>query len=570
MNTTPGSYRSTRTLILLCTILYAAFSGASVNAAPDPNRIDDQEAQNRRIRQEAQERQQREQQPDVFLQKKQSMNLPELPQEELSFPVHTVKLEGQMAERFSWAQEIAKGYEGQNIGREGINVIVKYLSGMFVDKGYITTRIVIPEQDLSSGTLRLSVIPGMIQDIQFANGSSNGSWKSAFPTRPGRILNLRDLEQGLEQMKRLASQDADMQLVPGDQPGNSIVVITLKQAKPWSIQLSLDDSGSKSTGRLQAATTLAIDNLLGSNDLFYISFNKDAERADSRLGTRGDSFFYSIPQGYWTYSLSGYTYRYHQTVNTGGETFRYSGDSDNLELKTEKLFYRDQTRKSTISASLIKSESQSFIEDTEILGQRRDTTAAKLALSHRQYVGKTTIDAQLAYKRGVPWLGAQADPADLTPGSATTRYNLWLFDASITTPVALGHRQAQYNGSLRLQYSPDLLLGSEMFSIGSRYTVRGFDGEKTLMAEKGWYLRNELTLPLANTGQAIYLGVDCGRISGPSAADGTGQFLAGAALGMRGGSKGLQYDVFISKPLKKPAGFDTASYSVGFQLSYTL
>jgi len=145
-----------------------------------------------------------------------------------------------------------------------------------------------------------------------------------------------------------------------------------------------------------------------------------------------------------------------------------------------------------------------------------------------------------------------------------------LFDTSITTPVTLGHRQAQYNGSLRLQYSPDLLLGSEMFSIGNRYTVRGFDGEQTLMAEKGWYLRNELTLPLANTGQAIYLGLDCGRISGPSAADGTGQFLAGAALGMRGSSKGLQYDVFVSKPLKKPTSFETASYSAGFQLSYTL
>ncbi|WP_196302056.1 POTRA domain-containing protein, partial [Ralstonia solanacearum] len=33
------------------------------------------------------------------------------------------------------------------------------------------------------------------------------------------LLNLRDLEQGLEQMKRVASQDVDMQIVPTDVPG---------------------------------------------------------------------------------------------------------------------------------------------------------------------------------------------------------------------------------------------------------------------------------------------------------------------------------------------------------------
>ena len=31
-----------------------------------------------------------------------------------------------------------------------------------------------------------------------------------------------------------------------------------------------------------------------------------------------------------------------------------------------------------------------------------------------------------------------------------------------------------------------------IFSIGGRYTVRGFDGEASLMGERGWLLRNDI------------------------------------------------------------------------------
>ncbi|SAL32211.1 polypeptide-transport-associated domain-containing protein [Caballeronia turbans] len=48
-------------------------------------------------------------------------------------------------------------------------------------------------------------------------------------------LDLRNLEQGVEQMKRVASQDVDMKIEPTDVPGESDVVLSLKRAKPWSL-----------------------------------------------------------------------------------------------------------------------------------------------------------------------------------------------------------------------------------------------------------------------------------------------------------------------------------------------
>lgn len=42
----------------------------------------------------------------------------------------------------------------------------------------------------------------------------NVKWQSAFPFKKGDILNNRNIEQGLEQMLRIQSQDVQIKLVP--------------------------------------------------------------------------------------------------------------------------------------------------------------------------------------------------------------------------------------------------------------------------------------------------------------------------------------------------------------------
>ncbi|WP_186065324.1 ShlB/FhaC/HecB family hemolysin secretion/activation protein, partial [Burkholderia gladioli] len=101
----------------------------------------------------------------------------------------------------------------------GLDMLVKGLSQAILARGYVTTRVLLPEQDLSTGTLKLSLIPGVIRHVRFVDERLRGTWKTAFPTGNGELLNLRELEQGLEQMKRVTSQDVSMQIVPADEPG---------------------------------------------------------------------------------------------------------------------------------------------------------------------------------------------------------------------------------------------------------------------------------------------------------------------------------------------------------------
>lgn len=545
------------------------FFFANVAIAAQPTSADI-EAQKQKARQEAAERQQREQQKDVFLQKdKKASDDLSLPEETPSFTVNTLRLEGERTESFPWVQDMLDKYAGRKIGMQGINIIVKRINNAVIDRGYITTRVLVPEQDLSKGTLRLMLVPGVIRDIRFHDPQTWGSWRSAFPAGPGDLLNLRNLEQGLEQMKRIPSQDVDMQLVPGGKPGESDIVITVKRDKPWKIVLSLDDSGTKPTGKLQSSQTFSVDNLFSNNDLFNVSFNSDAERERHVLGTRGDSIYYSFPYGNSTFTLSTSSYRYHQTVESG-VTFLSSGESRTSEFKMSQLIYRDQEKKTHLEFSIIKNHSKSFIDDTEIEVQRKETTAAKVGLSHRRYFGDITIDALLAYKKGTPWFGAQGDPADQGPDIPTTRYGIWTLDASLSAPVVVGKAKGRYSANLKAQYTDELLYGSDYFSIGNRYTVRGFDGEHTLSAERGWYIRNELGFPIGQTQTEAYLGLDYGQVTGPGARYLSGRILAGMVLGVRGGTPAIQYDAFAGWPLRKPEGFRTATPTFGFQLIYQL
>lgn len=492
--------------------------------------------------------------------------LTELPAEEPCFRIATVGLDGARKQEFAWLQDYLSRHRGGCIGREGINLLVKRATALLIERGFVTSRIGIPEQDLSSGHLSLVLVPGVIREVRFVDPSTATSWRTAFPARPGDLLNLRDLEQGLEQLKRVPSQDADMQIVPGERPGESDIVITIKTGKPWHVTASLDDAGAKPTGKLQASINLSLDNLLGLNDLLSIGLNSDAQRDGGMRGTKGDNFSYSLPWGYWTASLAASRYDYRQTVRGVSQSFVSSGRSEQTEFKLNRVIHRDQESKSSLQARLIRRHAKSFLDDVEIEVQRRDTTAAELAFIHRQYLGAAQIDATLAHKEGVPWFGGQRDPENRLAQAPTYRYALQTIDLAASLPFAVGRQSWRWLSAFRGQATHSPLFASEFFAIGNRNTVRGFDGEQTLAAERGWYWRNELETTLAQ-GLAAYAACDFGKVGGPTAGTLIGQHLAGIALGIRGGVAGLAYDAFVSRAVRKPDGFATVQPALGVQLS---
>ncbi|MBP0621593.1 ShlB/FhaC/HecB family hemolysin secretion/activation protein [Cupriavidus consociatus] len=545
-----------------------------------------EQEQRTRQQQEARERAQAVQAPGVRAQDVAPVEYPALPTETPCFRIDRFVLEvppdlsadskaqGASAlpqDPFAFVRAWLEHYQGACIGKQGLEVLTKGASQAILSRGYVTTRVLLPQQDLSAGTLLLSLIPGVIGELRFAAPDTRGTWTSAFPARAGDLLNLRDLEQGLEQMKRVASQDADMRVVPTQMPGVSDVIITVKRAKPWTVVASVDNSGTRATGKWVGNMSVGIDNPLGLNDLFNIGYMQDVEFRNKQHGTRGWNGFYSVPWDYWTATLSAYSNNYYQQIAGVNQTFISSGNSQTADLKLHRVIRRSQDDVLGVQFRLSRRFGKSFIEDTEIEQQHRNNTVLEAGFTDRHYFGAAQFDGSLAYRQGIGGFGSQPD-ALAVDGGPTWLYRMLVADANLSVPFQLGGQPLRFVTTFRGQYTGDRLYALDMMTIGSRYTVRGFDGENLLAGDSGFYWRNELQAPIAATGQAVYAGVDYGRVFGPSTALLVGRPLAGAVIGLRGGFGSrfgrLSYDVFAGMPIYKPAAFHTASVAGGLQVTY--
>jgi hypothetical protein len=99
-----------------------------------------------------------------------------------------------------------------------------------------------------------------------------------------------------------------------------------------------------------------------------------------------------------------------------------------------------------------------------------------------------------------------------------------------------------------------------------RHTVRGFDGEVVLSAERGWLVRNEVSTVLRQD-VVGYVGADYGQVGGSTSKWLVGRRLAGAVLGARGVLGGVGYDVSVGGLLYKPRDFGASGAVVDFTLS---
>jgi hemolysin activation/secretion protein len=528
-------------------------------------------------------RQQQEQAPDVRLQAPVPQETGRLPSDESpSFMIERIVLTGDTAEQFQWALAFAdQTAEGESdpalqrsLGTRGINLVMRRIQNAIVGRGFVTTRVLAEAQDLSTGTLQLTVIPGRIRTIRFAPESDTRATQwNAVPANPGDLLNLRDIEQALENFKRVPTVEADIQITPaeGDEalPGESDLVIAWRQRFPFRLTLSADDSGTKATGKYQGSTTLSGDHLLALNDLLYVNLNHDLGGGEpGEGGTKGYVAHYSLPFDYWLLGFTTSHNDYHQSVAGASQTYLYSGESENNNLKLSRLVYRDAVRKTTVSVGGWERSSKNFIEDTEVEVQRRRMAGWELGVNHREFIGTATLDFSLNYRRGTGALNAMPAPEELFD-EGTSRPKIFTADAHLRKPFALGSQQFQYTANWRAQWNDTPLVPQDRFAIGGRYTVRGFDGENTLLADRGWLIRNDLGWMIGQSGQELYLGLDYGEVGGASSDYLVGKRLSGAVLGLRGGFMGGTYDLFIGEPLSHPDGFETADIVTGFMLSWS-
>lgn len=409
-------------LVFTALSFVSAFSLANTqqDAFSRLNQLDAQQQQRQAQQQQAQESQ-FQPSSDVRLDTTQPM-LRLSNNESPCYPIHQISLvdyspdNSLQSSQFQWAfDRAAKDLKltlPHCFGGEGLGILMKQVQNAIIEKGYVTTRVVAQEQDLRSGNLVLTVILGKVGNTIVADSSNVPrfsrfqSW-NGFTFAKGDLLNVRDIEQSLENLKRVPTVEANIEILPSENTesiGVSDLKVSYNQALPFRFNFGLDDSGSRSTGKFQGSATLSIDNLFSANDLFYTSFTHSLKSSEDDKGKRASknlSFYYSIPFGYWALSATQNYSRYHQQVfGAFNNNYLYAGESNNSKLTLSYLLYRDAVRKTTISGSFWSRQSKNFVDGTEVDVQKRRMAGWEAGISHKEYIGNATLELAANFKRG--------------------------------------------------------------------------------------------------------------------------------------------------------------------------
>ncbi|TPW41729.1 ShlB/FhaC/HecB family hemolysin secretion/activation protein [Mixta tenebrionis] len=479
-----------------------------------------------------------------------------------------VKLEKlETVPRWLRLQRTANQSVGHCLNIANLRHLVSMLENRMMKAGYITSHVSVPEQQAGTGKLTLQIDAGRVGNIALTEGSSDYIHiGNTFPLGSGELLNLRALEQGLENMQRIPNTDVAIRLSPGDTPGTSNIDITRQQHKMWRTAFWLDDAGSRYTGRYQAGAAFYLDNPTSLNDLFYFSVGRTLEYKKER-GSRNHAFWYSIPYGYWALNFYASENSYSQPLSDELADFYYHGESRNTSIELSRLLFRDARQKTTLSAQLTKRSYRYFLSDVELELQKKDLTNLRLALSHRRYLENSVLDATLSAQRNVSIAGNEPTAEMLYNGYRPDSRILQL-DLQAWIPFQLGTLSLSYTPHYFLQYSPDKLISQDQFSIGNRWSVRGFDGEASLTGNSGWFLSNTVNLDLPRWQQQLYAGVDYGQIVNRADNSEAGKHMAGGVIGVRGELWSFGYDLFAGAPIYKPENFPTDRITLGFSAQW--
>ncbi len=471
--------------------------------------------------------------------------------------IQTIKLEGHPDAMGAQPQEVLSAYLGQCLIAEEVNPLLGDLNRWYQRKGWTTTRVYAAEQNINVGELVLRVLAGRIEGYRYLDKAGDNRLADAFPQDPNGYLNLRDLEQGLENLNRVPSQEAKFQLYPGKEPGTSVVVVEMTE-KPRTRWIEMvDNSGNASMGHWRSNTEFAIDNLLGHNDQLAIGYNRNLDRGTLGSTFEGVTANYSFSNGNHLWGTSLAVFKTDFTLPGINQNYLLQTRSKKTGVSYEYLLTRDQSSKLSLMAGLDFTHQRTYTQDINIDSQYRRLAVAYVGIKGKQYFGNNIFDWQLRADQGTGLMDAMSS----IPGGTDPRY--WAHKAQANLAVPLPENKGIWRSSFQAQDSQDNTPTLGQMYVGSRYNVRGYQ-DNSLYGATGAWLRNDLESSPVRVQQVSitpYVGYDAGHIKHNALQQVSQHHVTGMAVGMRMDWGKVKADLAYTRALSRPEEFASESRS---------
>ncbi|MCH8543137.1 MAG: hypothetical protein LAT61_06180 [Alcanivorax sp.] len=526
--------------------MLSGFLSSGLVSAQDPQQSQQNLLDN--LQRESQQRQERRL-DDVLLPGRDPSvqpTVPDTPDDARCFPVQRVEfveLDGEPLVRWSWLARSAESHLQQHancLSLAGVQAMQRLLGNQLIERGFVASRILLPEQDLSEGVLHLLVVPGHLEGFS-AQGLHRRQLVMAVPGKQGRPVNLRDLEQGIENLARLPGMDPRLDIAPGAEQGGTRIVADATWPRRYRASLALNEKYYGSTAHGTARAMLELGAPLTLTDRLVLSVNSDLDTAYSDKAV-GGSVDYDIAVGYWLAALGFSRQEYRNDIDGIHQSFSASGTTEISRVDLGRVVYRS-------AATHVSLGIQGAHSDVSNLLDRATIQVSSYRLRTLGLRGEIKrLQAGMQWAVGLTTERSWADgPATRLPGGARVADPInqrWLLYLSASRPVSGGVLQGRLNG----QFSNADLFASQRFSLTAH--TRGYeDISVTANSAYSGGLEYSLTPRVwRGVGLRPFLALDSGIVPGASNEPGS-VALSSMTAGMSAGYRRAQFTMEANRPL---------------------
>lgn len=421
-----------------------------------------------------------------------------------------------------WELEVFEApFLGYCITPELTSQVLASATNFYLTRGFITSRAYLPNQNLSKGVLNILISEGQVANV-VVKSEKPLNVDTAFAKDPDLGLNIRDLEQAVDQMNAVPGNNVVMAVLPGTQEQTSQVVFSNIGKPGVKGRISLDNTGTEPTGVNGASLALQAGDLLSLNDVWTVYVRQSI--GPKEKSSNSFSLDVKVPHGYNTYGV-GYRKGGFDTLLTfplSGVQLPSNATNESLMLSANRVIHRDQNSKHSLGIKLKRESIESYIADTRIGVNSRTLDALVLSsesvfgFNRNVFIVTPEISAGLSQVDNLP-VGVNT-PLE-NPQSEYLRYRLSL---DWSQPFTLNQQSWRWNSKFVGQYAQVPLYASQQLIVGGASSVRGSHAV-SVVGDRGFYWQNTLSLNAKHqidtqvVKAEYFVGYDFGRVRSNSA-----------------------------------------------------
>lgn len=371
-----------------------------------------------------------------------------------------------------------------------LSSIGEVIAGYFRQNDFPLATAFIPAQDMSTGLVRVALLPGKIRNIKFEGNRwfSEKLLREKLRISEGGALQLSLIDQSLAWTNANSFRNVKVQVNPVSDRGDADLLVAVRDVAPWRVFASVDNTGNEVLGANHFIGGFTAANVWGKDH--QLTYQYITSEFNQLFGAH--TFDYRIPLS-WRHSLvfSGSWLEANPSIFDG--FFIQKGRSGTADVK---YFIPAEWRGWRVEyiLGLNGKQSNNNLEygGTPVLGSVNDSFLATAGFA---------ASRDDATRRGRWTVGATLG---VSPGSINSRNTPAHFDVS--RPGANSrYLQAQMNierltrltdstaSLLKLsgQVASTRLLPFEQYSVGGANSVRGYE-ERILSGDLGYSVSHEL------------------------------------------------------------------------------